>query len=117
MIDAGVASDPTNYRQPIMRQSASFGTLIGVAAAVLALLLFVHPLHVSQQNRQAQEKRAQIVHDLQLTDLCLFTEARYTRHLSQADGFAPFQDHPMAFEHFPSGSLVKPPEHLFKSGK
>lgn len=46
---------------------------------------------------------------LQLTDLTLFTEARYTRHPSQADRHAPFQDHPMALDHFPSGSFVLPP--------
>jgi hypothetical protein len=50
-----------------------------------------------------------MVHRLGLTDLCLFTEARYTRHPSQADHFAPFQDHPQALEHFPSGSLLAPP--------
>ena len=49
---------------------------------------------------------------LQLTDLCLFTEARYTRHLSQADVHAAFQDAPGALEHFPSGSLAEPPERL-----
>lgn len=46
-----------------------------------------------------------------LTDLALFTEARYTRHPSQADRFAPFQDHPGALEHFPSGALARPPAH------
>jgi hypothetical protein len=46
---------------------------------------------------------------LGITDMCLFTEARYTRHLSQADHFAAFQDSPMAFEHFPSGSMTLPP--------
>lgn len=46
---------------------------------------------------------------LGLTDLCLFTDARYTRHLTQADRFAAFQDHPGALEHFPSGSLAGPP--------
>jgi hypothetical protein len=52
---------------------------------------------------------AEAVRRLGLTDLCLFTEARYTRHLSQSDHFAPFQDQPGALEHFPSGSLVAPP--------
>jgi hypothetical protein len=47
--------------------------------------------------------------ELQLTDLCLFTEARYTRHPSMADLHSPFQDHPLSLEHFPSGSLVTPP--------
>ncbi|MBP5998044.1 MAG: hypothetical protein KA535_08840 [Azonexus sp.] len=43
-----------------------------------------------------------------LTDLALFTEARYTRHPSQADLHSAFQDHPAALEHFPTGSLVAP---------
>lgn len=54
---------------------------------------------------------AAMVERLGLTDLALFTEARYTRHLSQADRFAPFQDHPGALEHFPSGALMAPPSH------
>jgi hypothetical protein len=55
---------------------------------------------------------AELVARLGLTDLALFTEARYTRHLSQADRHSAFQDHPLALEHFPSGSLVLPPERL-----
>jgi hypothetical protein len=47
-----------------------------------------------------------------LTDLALFTEARYTRHPSQADAHAAFQDHPGALEHFPTGALLAPPAHL-----
>lgn len=46
---------------------------------------------------------------LGVTDLALFNEARYTRHPSQADRHAAFQDHPTALEHFPSGSLLPPP--------
>lgn len=46
---------------------------------------------------------------LQLTDIALVTEARYTRHPSQADLHSAFQDHPLAFEHFPSGSFIPPP--------
>ncbi len=46
---------------------------------------------------------------LGLTDLAIWTEARYTRHPSQADFFTPFQDAPGALEHFPSGSLLAPP--------
>jgi hypothetical protein len=49
---------------------------------------------------------------LGLTDLCLFTEARYTRHPSQADLHGPFQDHPAGREHFPSGSVMPPPREL-----
>lgn len=53
-----------------------------------------------------------LVTNLGLTDLALFTEARYTRHLSQADRHTAFQDHPLALDHFPSGSLVPPPARL-----
>ena len=49
-----------------------------------------------------------MVEKLQLTDLCLFTEARYTRHPSMADLHSAFQDHPLALDHFPSGSLTTP---------
>ena len=49
---------------------------------------------------------------LQITDPCLFTEARYTRHLSLADLHTPFQEHPISLEHFPSGSLALPPPSL-----
>lgn len=52
-----------------------------------------------------------LVQELGLTDLALFTEARYTRHLALSDRHAPFQDHPMSFDHFPSASLVAPPRH------
>ncbi len=52
--------------------------------------------------------RRQLVSVLSLTDLALWTEARYTRHPSMADLFSPFQDHPAAFDHFPAGSLMAP---------
>ena len=57
-----------------------------------------------------------MVRRLQLTDLVLSTEARYTRHLSQADRFAPFADHPHAVDHFPSGGALAPPPHLADPG-
>ena len=57
-------------------------------------------------------RTARLAERLQLTDLCLFTEARYTRNPALADLHTPFQDHPTALEHFPSGTLVAPPPHL-----
>ena len=57
-------------------------------------------------------ERTALADRLGLTDLCLFTEARYTRHLSQADLHTAFQDHPFSLDHFPSGSLVPPPEQV-----
>jgi hypothetical protein len=49
---------------------------------------------------------------LSLTDLAVWTEARYTRHPSQADLFTPFQDFPSSIEHFPAGSIIPPPPDL-----
>lgn len=61
------------------------------------------------------EAEAALVSVLELTDLALFTEARYTRHPSQADLATAFQDHPAALEHFPSGSIVPVP--VFEGAK
>ena len=52
--------------------------------------------------------KRQLVKALGITDLSLCSEARYTRHPSQADLFSPFQDFPAAFEHFPTGSIIPP---------
>jgi hypothetical protein len=93
----------------IMRNSSLFFLYITSGAVLLSLLL-VHA-NFSESARQANlEEKAMLVKTLKLTDLCLFTEARYTRHLSQADLNTAFQDHPMSLEHFPSGSFTQPPE-------
>ena len=55
------------------------------------------------------EAKRELVRVLSLTDLSIWTEARYTRHPSQADFFSPFQDFPSAPEHFPAGSVIGPP--------
>jgi hypothetical protein len=95
----------------IMRNSSLFFIYITSGAVLLSLLL-VHA-SFSESARQANlEEKAMLVKTLKLTDLCLFTEARYTRHLSQADLNTPFQDHPMSLEHFPSGSFTQPPERM-----
>ena len=54
--------------------------------------------------------KRELVQRLELTDLAIWTEARYTRHPSQADFFAPFQDGPSSLEHFPAGSVVAAPD-------
>lgn len=73
-------------------------------------LLFVDGHFRKKADLQRIDAMAAAVRTLQLTDLCLFTEARYTRHLSQADLHSAFQDHPMSAEHFPAGSLTRPPK-------
>ena len=47
---------------------------------------------------------------LKLTDVSFSNDARYTRNLSQADLFSAFQDYPGSIEHFPSGSVIPPPD-------
>jgi len=76
---------------------------------VLIMIMLLHTRHSRISSAAERLEQAGLVKSLRLTDLCLFTEARYTRHPSMADRFAPFQDHPTALEHFPSGSLVSPP--------
>ena len=79
------------------------------------LLLAALGMHSFFQREAASpwlDEKREMVKRLDLTDLCLFTEANYTRHLTQADGHVPFQDHPVSLEHFPSGSLLRPPSML-----
>lgn len=83
-----------------------------VFTTTMIVLLAIMALHTRLSQSAAGPERleqAHLVKTLRLTDLCLFTEARYTRHPAMADRFAPFQDHPTALEHFPSGSFVTPP--------
>ena len=79
------------------------------ALLLMATALFIHGrIGVGSAQTSLAEKTV-LVRALQLTDLCLFTEASYTRHLSMTDLNVPFQDSPGSFEHFPSGSLTIPP--------
>lgn len=98
-----------------MRKSTVY--LVFTLATIIAFcgLIFIYPLSARRHHQDALNEANQLVQRLNITDLCLFTEARYTRHLSQTDLFSPFQDHPGALEHFPSGSIVKPPTFLFES--
>lgn len=87
--------------------------LLGVAAGAAGfVLLAAHARWRLEEARPGRAEGAAMVERLGLTDLCLFTDARYGRHPSQADRHAPFQDHPMALEHFPSGTIIRPPGHL-----
>lgn len=80
------------------------------AAALTAFVLCLADAALLGNRRTADEAAtAALAARLGLTDLAIFTEARYTRHPSQADLHSPFQDHPLALEHFPSGSLISPP--------
>ena len=75
-------------------------------------LMFAHAYYRQGAAEELLGTRQEIVKNLQLTDLCLFTDARYARHPSMADLNTPFQDYPLSLEHFPSGSLLSVPPHL-----
>ncbi len=79
---------------------------------MLCAAALLHAHIAAKAAREPMERRAAMVRTLELTDLCLCTEARYTRHPSQADRHAPFQDFPASIEHFPTGSVIGPPASL-----
>ena len=76
---------------------------------VLGGLMLAGRASVAASERTELPARQALVRALGLTDLALWSEARYTRHPSQADLFTPFQGFPGAPEHFPAGSIVGPP--------
>ncbi|HTZ39426.1 MAG TPA: hypothetical protein VMB77_04665 [Syntrophales bacterium] len=91
-----------------MRKSTLFLSFLTVCIGLL-VLIFAHASVQVKAEEASFRANADLVGKLDLTDLCLFTEASYTRHLSQAHLLTPFQNGPMSLEHFPSGSLVTPP--------
>lgn len=81
--------------------------------AVLALGLAAAALHaraVAPREAARMAASAALVRGAGLTDLVLFTEARYARHPSMADLHSAFQDGPMSFEHFPAGVFAPRPD-------
>ena len=93
------------------RKSTVFLVMITLLTTVM-LATFIDAARRLHQGAARLAEESRQVKTLELTDLVLSTEARYTRHLTQADYFAPFQDYPSALEHFPGGSLLPPPETL-----
>lgn len=90
-----------------MRKSHLF--LIFLSGNILFFsLIFVHAAFRQKADQHLLQEQREMVKRLELTDLCLFTEASYTRHLSQADRHTPFQDSPFSLEHFPSGAILLP---------
>lgn len=94
-----------------MRKSGYTGTLLIMLILASALSLWHSHIAVGQLS-PARAASIRMVRELNLTDLALFTEAAYIRHLSQADRHTAFQDHPTALEHFPGGGLIPVPAHL-----
>jgi hypothetical protein len=91
-----------------MRPADRALAILLIAAAGFAFS-FADAARLRRANAPASAATAELVERLRLTDPVLFTEARYTRHPTQADLQSAFQDHPVALEHFPTGSLLPPP--------
>lgn len=97
-----------------MRPAHHVLIVFSLAAGSFALT-FVDAAHLRDASTPASAATLRLVETLGLTDPVLFTEARYTRHPTQADLHSAFQDHPVALEHFPTGSLLPPPVGILQS--
>lgn len=92
-----------------MRKSTFFFAFIALNLTIMAIL-YIHSRITLSERQILRKDINKIVRTLKLTDMVLSTDARYTRHLTQADLFSAFQDYPGSIEHFPAGSIIPPPE-------
>jgi hypothetical protein len=88
-----------------------FTGVILLECLILLLCYAYSQVSIDKRKDEILSKRS-LVRELMLTDFAIWTEARYTRHPSQADLFTPFQDYPASIEHFPAGSIIAPPENI-----
>lgn len=91
-------------------KARAFVALTVLQVMVLAALMIRAETLAQVRASEEMQRKQELVRRLGLTDLAIWTEARYTRHPSQADFFAPFQDGPSLLEHFPAGSVVAAPD-------
>ena len=94
-----------------MRPSTGFLAFVILGIVAMAVIAVDARDRVASAGPRLAGK-SELVARLGLTDLCLFPEARYTRNPAVADRHTPFQDGPLAFDHYPAGSLVMPPPHI-----
>jgi len=84
--------------------------LLGFWLILIILLLFFIGLgnrNYAGDPRLSGEQN--LVRMLRLTDFCLATESRHTRHISLPEPIAPFQDMPGYLDHFPTSTFFWPP--------
>ncbi len=93
------------------RKSNAFMLYLVLNLTILAIL-FLHAHICSKAGAAMLKDERHLVEVYRLTDICLFTDARYTRNPSMADIHSSFQDSPMSLDYFPSGALMLPPPHL-----
>lgn len=89
------------------RKSVLFIRVVALLSFTLAGLL-IHARHKVGSASPVVAANALLVRQLQLTDLCVFTEASYTRNPAVTGTASAFQDSPLSLEHFPSGTLMQP---------
>jgi len=85
-----------------------FALLMTMEILILACLLASGHFAVVR-TEPVRDGNRRLVRFFELTDLAMWTGARYTRHLSQADLFSAFQDGMGALERFPEGALAPLP--------
>ncbi|KJS28942.1 MAG: hypothetical protein VR64_22050 [Desulfatitalea sp. BRH_c12] len=81
-------------------------------AAIEGIVLFsmvTSGKFTSERAESVRRANQQLIEVFDLTDLALWTGARYTRHVSQADLFSAFQDSMGALERFPEGGMAPLP--------
>jgi len=77
--------------------------LLMVLLGILGLILLG-----SKPDYTLLRAKRKVVKRFILSDYCLSTESRHTRHLSMPELIAPFQDFPGYHDHFPSSSFTSP---------
>lgn len=98
-----------------MRRPSNIAFVLLAVLGAALVFVFIQSGRAEEAHQPRLKATQDLVARLGLTDLALFTEARYTRHPSQADLHSALQDHPGAFDHFPTGSLMPPPALLTDS--
>jgi hypothetical protein len=78
--------------------------LLGVVLFYLLSSAFLLVVKIDKEERGARvvSSLKTVVTTFGVSDLCLSTEARYTRHPAISDRVVPVMDHPGAIDHFPS---------------
>lgn len=91
-----------------MIRSLFFCGFLCLATVSLLVLILDGNGKADSALKNIRPAQKELVRELGLTDLAIWSEARYSRHPSQADFFTAFQDYPGAFDHFPAGSIISP---------
>ena len=89
------------------RRSARVLPVLGLLAVCVAATWF-DGARLRRQARPATARNLRLAADLGLTDLCVFADAPWLRHLAVADVLSSVQDGPGAFDYSRGGALVGP---------